>query len=91
MPVGRCHQGFSPPLALCGAFLEYFANQHQNVVQMYTYGSRSDAGVDCAVNAEYITCSDRLPSETLIFTAKLSAMELALDAIQDVTSDHYSL
>lgn len=49
---------------------------------MYRNGSRSDAGVDCAVHAVYITCSGRLPSESAIFIADFSLMKLALCCIE---------
>lgn len=72
---------------LYGAFLEHLTNQLPDAMQMYTDMSRSDAGVGCAMQAEYITCSARLSAEASIFAAELFAKELTFGCIQSSFSN----
>lgn len=54
---------------------------------MFPNRLRSDAEVDSAVYAKYITASNRLPVQASIFTTEFSAMKLALGCKESRLSD----
>ena len=56
---------------------------------MYTDGSKHNDRVGCAAILNNLTIKRRLPSNTSIFTAEITAIDLALDVVSESEDDYF--
>ena len=56
-------------------------SRYKNYQQIYTDGSKEDSKVGCAVISDNHSNMQRIPDDSLIFTAEAKAIDLALDFI----------
>ena len=56
---------------------------------IYTDGSKDNERVGCGTIIHNSSCKQRLPSNASIFTAEVTAIDLALDAITESDDDHF--
>ena len=57
-------------------------SRYMNYQQVYTYGSKEDSKVGCAVISSNHSYMQRIPDESSIFTAEAKAIDLAFDFIR---------
>ena len=63
-------------------------NEHSYCTSIYTDGSKDNDRVGCGTIIDNSSFKQRLPSNASIFTAELTAIDLALDAITE-SDDHF--
>ena len=64
-------------------------NEHSFCTPIYTDGSKDGDRVGCGTIINNISFKQRLPSNASIFTAEVTAIDLALDAIDESDDDHF--
>ena len=64
-------------------------NEHSYCTPIYTDGSQDNERVGCGTIIDNSSCKQRLPSNASIFTAEVTAIDLALDAITESDDDHF--
>ena len=64
-------------------------NDHSYCTPIYTDGSKDNDRVGCGTIIAYAGFKQRLPSNASIFTAEVTAIDLALDAITESDDDHF--
>ena len=64
-------------------------NEHSNCTPIYTDGSKDNDRVGCGTIIDNSSFKQRLPSNASIFTAEVTAIDLALDAITESDDDHF--
>ena len=62
---------------------------HSYCTPVYTDGSKDNGRVGCGAVLNNISIKQRLPSNASIFTAEVTAIDLALDAIAERDDDHF--
>ena len=64
-------------------------DEHSYFTQIYTDGSKDNNRVGCSAIVNNINIKQRLPSNASIFTAEVTAIDLALDAIAESDDDYF--
>ena len=64
-------------------------NEHSYCTPIYTDGSKDNDRVGCGTIIDNSSFKQRLPSNASIFTAEVTAIDLALDAITESDDDHF--
>ena len=64
-------------------------NEHSYCTPIYTDGSKDNDRVGCGTIIDNSSFKQRLPSNASIFTAEVTAIDLALDAITETDDDHF--
>ena len=64
-------------------------NEHSFCTPIYTDGSKDGDRVGCSTIINNTSFKQRLPSNASIFTAEVTAIDLALDAIDESDDDHF--
>ena len=64
-------------------------NQYSYCTPIYTDGSKDNDMVGCVLVINNLSIKQRLPSNASIFTAKFTALDLALDTIAESDDDHF--
>ena len=64
-------------------------NEHSFCTPIYTDGSKDGDTVGCGTIINNTSFKQRLPSNASIFTAEVTAIDLALDAIDESDDDHF--
>ena len=64
-------------------------NEHSYCTPIYTDGSKDNDRVGCGTIIDNSYFKQRLPSNASIFTAEVTAIDLALDAITESDDDHF--
>ena len=64
-------------------------NEHSYCIPIYTDGSKDNDRVGCGTIIDNSSFKQRLPSNASIFTAEVTAIDLALDAITESDDDHF--
>ena len=64
-------------------------NEHSYCTPIYTDGSKDNDRVGCGTIIDNSSLKQRLPSNASIFTAEVTAIDLALDAITESVDDHF--
>ena len=64
-------------------------NEHSYCTPIYTDGSKDYDRVGCGTIIDNSSFKQRLPSNASIFTAEVTAIDLALDAITESDDDHF--
>ena len=78
----------TPPHVYIQKFNE-IKDQHSYCTQIYTDGSKDNDKVGCGAIFNNISIQQRLPSCASIFTAEVTAINLALDAIAESDDDYF--
>ena len=64
-------------------------NEHSYCTPIYTDGSKDNGMVGCGTIIDNSSFKQRLPSNASIFTAEVTEIDLALDAITESDDDHF--
>ena len=64
-------------------------NDHSYCTPVYTDGSKGNGRVGCGTIIDKSAFKQRLPSNASIFTAEVTEIDLALDAINESDDDHF--
>ena len=64
-------------------------NDHSYCTPVYTYGSKDNDRVGCGTIIDNSAFKQRLPCNTSILTAEVTAIDLALDAINESDDDQF--
>ena len=78
----------TPSLVFIQKFNE-IKDEHSYFTQIYTDGSKDNNRVGCSAIVNNINIKQRLPSNASIFTAEVTAIDLALDAIAESDDDYF--
>ena len=66
-------------------------DEHSYFTPIYTDGSKDNDRVGCSAIVNNINIKQRLPSNASIFTAEVTTIDLALDAIVESDNDYFIL
>ena len=66
-------------------------DEHSNFTPIYTDGSKDNDRVGCSAIVNNINIKQRLASNASIFTAEVTAIDLALDAIAESDDDYFKI
>ena len=64
-------------------------DQYSYCIPIYTDGSKDNDNVGCGLIINNLSIKQRLPSNASIFTAEVTAIDLALDTIAESDDDHF--
>ena len=64
-------------------------DQYSYCIPIYTDGSKDNDRVGCGLIINNLSIKQRLPSNASIFTAEVTAIDLALDTIAESDDDHF--
>ena len=64
-------------------------DQYSYCIPIYTDGSKDNDRVGCGLIINNLSIKQRLPSNVSIFTAEVTAIDLALDTIAESDDDHF--
>ena len=64
-------------------------DEHSYCTTIYTDGSKDNDRVGCAAIFNNLTIKQRLPSNASIFTAEITAIDLALDVVCESEDDYF--
>ena len=78
----------TPSLVFIQKFNE-IKNDHSYCTPIYTHGSKDNDRVGCGTVIHNSSFKQRLPSNASIFTAEVTAIDLALDAITESGDDYF--
>lgn len=87
-----CHKSEMPPAIIAALFREHMET-HSNTVSVFTDGSKSEDFVGCAVTIPAMNLSDSrsLPTDTSIFTAETIAIVIAMELIDKLPPQNYTI
>ena len=78
----------TPPHVYIQKFNE-IKDQYSYCIPIYTDGSKDNDRVGCGLIINNLSIKQRLPSNASIFTAEVTAIDLALDTIAESDDDHF--